>query len=352
MADTVIYGTAGNDTISANASGTSNGSLVLTVAGTIGENQLPMFNVLINGVIVRSSIVATADYFGNETQQVYVALPAGPINSVQIDYTNDPQNDDYRLDRNLIIHKVTLNGTDLPVTSAVYTRDGYTGPHNAENGATIDGQSDMNWGGELTWTGPAVTAAVAGPGGSTLIDTGLGIDTVTFSGTIASYNVGHTATGFSVTPDAGGATTYFGSVERLDFSDKSLAIDMDGNAGVAAKLLITLLGEEFLQDENLAGLFISYLDQGLSAETLAGGILDNADWQAYAGGSSNAAYVTEMYTNLAGFAPSDADFDYLVGLLDSGAITKAGMTLIAMEHEAVDIRMTGVMTTGLEYMEM
>ncbi|MES2784437.1 MAG: carbohydrate-binding domain-containing protein [Pseudomonadota bacterium] len=352
MADTVIYGTAGNDTISSTAAGTSNGSLILTVSGSSGENMLPQFDVLINGTVVRSQIMVTANDADLDTQQVYVALPAGPINSVRIDFTNDAQNDYSLGDRNIFIYKATLNGTDLPTSSAIYTRDGFTGPPGSPTAPSIAGQAEMYWGGELTWSGSLVSNAVAGAGGSRLIDGDTGIDTVTFGGASTGFNIGHTATGFSTQAALGGTTTYYGSVERLDFTDRNIAIDMDGNGGDAARLLITLAGEEYLADENLAGLFISYLDQGLSVEALAGAILAHPDWQALAGGSSNAAYVTEMYSNLAGFAPPPEEFNYLVGLLDSGALSQAAMTMIAMDHEAVDIRMTGVMNTGLEYIAM
>jgi hypothetical protein len=350
MADTVIYGTSGNDTIPATTAGTSNGSLILTLSGTIAQGELPMFNVLINGVVVRTGVVLTADSLQHETQQVYVALPEGTINSVQIDYTNDPQTDYTTQDRNIYIHSATLNGTNLPVASALYTRDGYTGPHNAEDGATMDGREDMNWGGEMTWSGSLVQNATAGSGGSILIDAGVGLDTVTFAQARSDYTIGHTSTGFSITPTAGGTTTFFGSVERLSFGDGThWAIDMDGSAGTAAKMMVTLLGQEFLANEALAGLFMFYLDQGMSAETLAGHVVASAEYQAYLGGSSNSAYVYEMYSNLAGSPPSNEDMNYLVGLLDSGAITKAGMTVIAMEHDVVELRTMGVMNGGLEY---
>lgn len=348
MADTVIYGTAGNDIIPSTAGGTSNGSLVLTIAGSTGENMYPMFDVLINGVVVRSQVVATALDSRLDTQQVYVALPAGPINSVSIDFTNDFQNDFTFGDRNIFVYEAKLNGTVLPINSAVYTRDGFTGPAGSPTAPVIAGQSEMYWGGELTWSGSLGTGG-ASAGGSRLIDAGTGIDTVTFAGTSTGFNIGNTATGFSTQGALGGTTTYYGSVERLDFTDRNIAIDMDGNAGTAAKMLITLLGQEFLQDENLAGLLLSYLDAGVSAGDLAAGVLANADYQAFAGGSSNVAYVNEMYTNLAGQAPSADERATLVGYLDRGEITKAGMTLIAMEHEAVQLRMAGVNETGLEY---
>ncbi len=353
MADTVIYGTSGNDIISANASGSSNGSLILTVSGTSGENMFPQFDVLINGAVVRSQIMVTANDSKLDTQQVYVALPAGPINSVRIDFTNDAQNDYSLGDRNIFIYKAMLNGTDLPPSSAIYTRDGFTGPPGSSTAPTIAGQGEMYWGGELTWSGSLVSNAVAGPGGSRLIDGDAGIDTVTFAGASTGFNIGHTATGFSTQAALGGTTTYYGSVERLDFTDRNIAIDVDGNAGTAAQMLVTLLGQEFLSDESLVGLLLSYLDQGVSAGDLAAGVLADASYQAYVAGSSgaltNVEYVNEMYSNLAGFAPSAGVRDELVGYLDRGEITQAGMTLIAMEHEAVEARLVGVMNNGIEY---
>jgi serralysin len=55
------------------------------------------------------------------------------------------------------------------------------------------------------------------------------------------------------------------SMERIQFSDKNYALDLDGNAGVAAKAIITCFGQDSLDSYMSAGLtfadyqFFAYL---------------------------------------------------------------------------------------------
>ena len=347
MADTVIYGTSGNDTIQANAAGVSNGSLILTLAGTPGENMWPTIDVLINGSIVRSSVIVSANDFDGYTQQVYVQLPGTVVNSVSIDLTNDAQQEYASGDRNIFIKDVNLNGTHLGVASALYTRDGFTGADFTEQGHVITGQEQMYWGGEMTWSGAQVSNAVAGSGGIRLIDGQNGIDTVAFAGTRAGAALSDQDNlGFAVTPSTGGAATYLGSVERLSFSDgNKVAIDMEGNAGVAAKMITTLLGANFLSNESVVGLVLGYLDQGISAVDFAQIAATHSSVTGLWGGTSNAAFVSNVWLNLAGSQISNTDLAFFTGLLDNGTFTRGTLTLAAMDVDIVGVRMANAGVT-------
>ncbi|HSH89498.1 MAG TPA: carbohydrate-binding domain-containing protein [Ramlibacter sp.] len=346
MADTVIYGTSGNDTIQANASGVSNGSLILTLAGTPGESMWPTFDVLINGSVVRSSVIVSANDFDGYTQQVYVQLPGTVVNSVSIDFTNDAQQEYASGDRNIFIKDVNLNGTHLGVASALYTRDGFTGADFTEQGHVITGQEQMYWGGEMTWSGSQVSNAVAGSGGVRLIDGQNGIDTVAFASARSAFVLDDTSLGFSVAPTGGGAATFLGSVERLSFSDgNKVAIDMEGNAGIAAKMITTLLGSNFLSNEGVVGLVMGYLDQGISAVDFAQIAATHSSVTGLWGGTSNAAFVSNVWLNLAGSQISSGDLAFFTGLLDDGTFTRGTLTLAAMDVDIVGIRMANAGVT-------
>ena len=350
--DTVILGTSGNDTIPAGGASTGNGALILTVDSTIAQGERATFDVLVNGVVVRSGISVTADHAEGDTQQVYVPMPAGTIDNLSIHYTNDPQTDYSTQDRNLFIESAKLNGTTLPVASAVYARDGFTGADNTEQGHIIQGRIDMNWGGTMTWSGSLTQNATPGAGGGVLIDGGTGLDTVTFAGARSGYTISHPAAGFVVTQTAGGATTTLGSVERLSFGDGTkVAIDMNGNGEVAAELVGALLGTSFLSNKAIVGTALSYLDSGVSAETLAGAAVETSGFYALAGGSSNADFVRFVYHNVVGYDPSPADLNTIVGFITSGAQTKASLAVIASELDLNEVHLVGagVFSGGIEY---
>ncbi|MDA9076369.1 hypothetical protein N9K17_05780, partial [Burkholderiaceae bacterium] len=95
-------------------------------------------------------------------------------------------------------------------------------------------------------------------------------------------------------------------VERLEFevAEESganrIALDIDGNAGTAAKIVGVLRGKEDLSNLKLIGALIYNLDAGMSYEDLLGVALDallGAD-------KTNEAIAELVYTNLVGESPT------------------------------------------------
>jgi hypothetical protein len=338
MADTFITGTNGNDFIQAPAGGA--GTLVLVVSGSTAQGIPPVFNVLVNGVVVLANVVATADHFAGATQQVVVPLAAGAaVTSVAIDYINDPQTD-FTEDRNLYLSSVTLDGTLLPLASGSYFRNGFTPPLDI-----IAGQTDMKWGGTLTFSGQVVANAVANAGGSVFIDGLAGTDTVNFSGLRSAFSINHTATDYTV---SGALSAHLTNVERAHFDDVSVALDMNGNGGTTAKLIAALFGKSFLDIKEYVGLGIRLLDGGMSEHDLAALAVATNQFTAVAGSTSNADFVRLVYHNVTGVnnAQTEAGF---VALLDSGAVTKADLGVLAAEHSLNQVNLVGVINTGIEF---
>ena len=338
MADTFINGTSGNDFIQVPAGGAN--SLVLVVAGSVAQGIPPIFNVLVNGVVVMANVVAAADHLAGATQQVVVPLAAGvPVTSVAIDYINDPQTD-FTQDRNLFVASVTLDGTSLALASGSYFRNGFTPPDNI-----IPGQADMKWGGTMTFSGAVVQNAVANAGGSVFIDGLTGIDTVNFSGLLSAFSITHTATDFTVT---GPQTVHLTNVERLHFDDNNVALDMSGNAGTTAKLIAALFGKSTLGNEIYVGLGIRLLDGGTSEHDLAALAVASNQFTAAAGSTSNTDFVRLVYHNVTGVDPNAQALASFVGLLDSGASTKADLAVLAAEHPLNQVNLVGV-ANGIEF---
>lgn len=335
MAD--INGTSGNDVLEPYGS-----SLWLSLSGTPAEGMWPSVNVLVNGVVVLSGISVTANHWAGQTQLVSVPIADGSnVTNVTIEYTNDAQASWASEDRNLFVTNVSLNGDVLPVTSAVYHRTG---------GTDIQGQSEMIWGGSLEFSGSVVANATPITGGTVSVDGMAGIDTVVLdASTRAQYTVTKTSTGHTAAEVGGSKVVTMSNIERLDFSNIDLALDMTGNAGTVAKLISALFGSAYLDTEQFVGIGLDMIDSGTNANAAAQMAIGTALFTSLAGSTSNTDFVELVYRNVMGHDPSQSELNQYVGMLDSGAQTKASLAVMAAESNQNAVHLVGYMDTGIEY---
>jgi len=181
--------------------------------------------------------------------------------------------------------------------------------------------------------------------GNDTLDGGAGIDTVNVGGALNAYSIKHTNTGITLS-DKGGATGLdtLINIERLTFTDTSLALDLDGNAGITAKILGAVFGKQSVQNKSFVGIGLSYLDAGWTYDNLAGLAL------AAAGATTKDQIVTLLWTNVIGSPPSAQDKAPFVALLENG------MSPGALAHLAADtayntnnINLVGLAQTGIEF---
>ncbi len=117
------------------------------------------------------------------------------------------------------------------------------------------------------------------------------------------------------------------SVERLHFTDKSYALDVDGNAGIAAKTIIATFGADSLGSYMFAAL--SVVDGGTTLDGLCELVVDLSLIENVIGSSTNGSFVDHVYENVVGIAPSSADHDTYTALLDNGTYTKSSLLALA-----------------------
>jgi FG-GAP-like repeat/RTX calcium-binding nonapeptide repeat (4 copies) len=165
-----------------------------------------------------------------------------------------------------------------------------------------------------------------------VINGGAGIDTAVFKGTRAN----HTTTD--------GTDTLI-NIERLKFSDVSVALDLDGNAGQVAKILGAVFGAKSLANKSYVGIGLAYIDGGMSYEALCALAMQAT------GTTSHAAIVNLLWKNVIGTPINAGDQAYFVGLLDSGMSTGTLTTLAADTFQnATNIGLFGLHQTGIEYL--
>ncbi len=175
-----------------------------------------------------------------------------------------------------------------------------------------------------------------------------GRDTVVYALARSAYTLARSGAGvFTIEkPNSAGSDTLL-NIERLRFSDTNLALDLDGNAGTTAKLLGVTFGKASVANPLFAGVGLSLLDAGMSYPDLM-----QAAINARLGGpSSNSAVIDLLFTNLYGRAPSAGEMGSLLPYLDGGAVTQAGLGVLAADSglNATNIGLVGLAQTGLEF---
>ena len=184
--------------------------------------------------------------------------------------------------------------------------------------------------------------------GTDEIDGGSDLDTVAFAGPREAYAVSFNGAWFKVAARPGSMATEGTSelrrVERVQFSDGGLALDLDGQAGQVARLLGAVFGADAVADQRLAGTGLSLLAQGMSYEALAAAAVS------FAGKATHADIVDLLWNNIAGTAIPAAERAYWVGLLDGGLSVGAFTAMVAdTSLNAANIDLTGLASSGLAY---
>ena len=200
--------------------------------------------------------------------------------------------------------------------------------------------------------GGAGKDVLTGYGGNDILNGNTSIDTAIYTGQPSEYTLqNHAYENWTVSHQNNGAdgTDTLIDIERIRFSDTSLALDLDGNAGNTAKLLGAVFGQETVSNKQFVGIGLNFLDNGTSYEAL----MQLAIIVALGADASNhTAVVNLLYENIAGFRPSPATTAQFVGLLDSGTYSVAELGILAAETalNQDNIDLVGLSQTGLEFL--
>ena len=196
-----------------------------------------------------------------------------------------------------------------------------------------------------------VNDTIKGQPGTDFFDGGLGLDTVVYNGPMERYSINKTGNRYVVSePTGSDDTDYLINIERLQFSNTKVALDMTGNAGEAARLIGALLGPSYVKDKALAGVVIGLLDQNYSTQTIATLGLGTSTYIGLAGSSSNEDFVKHVFKNVIGRPPAEAELQTYVGMLSAGT-SQAALAVMAADTEftAEKIGLTGLVLNGWEF---
>ena len=197
-----------------------------------------------------------------------------------------------------------------------------------------------------------VNDTIKGGPGIDFFDGGLGQDTVVYSGPQERYTINKSGNRYVVSePTGSDDTDYLVNIERLQFANGKVALDVEnGNAGEAAKLIGALLGPTYVKDKALAGIVINLLDQKYSSDTIANLGLATPMFLSMAGSSSNTDFVKQVFNNVVGRPPTPSESSTYVNMLDAGT-SQSALALMAAHTDlnAARINLVGLIQHGLEF---
>jgi serralysin len=136
-------------------------------------------------------------------------------------------------------------------------------------------------------------------------------------------------------------------IERVEFSDYGIALDSEGNAGEAAKLLGVLIGADSLSDRGLVAAVLDYADTGLDLEAMLTIGLDLLLGES----PSGSAVVNLLHQALTGVGASPALLADYGGRIDRGDMSAVELSLLAAETDlnSANLDLVGISSNGLAY---
>jgi hypothetical protein len=158
-------------------------------------------------------------------------------------------------------------------------------------------------------------------GGDDLIDGGAGIDTSAYEGDRALFVVTHVGVdAFSVADTVTMSTDALVDVERLQFDDGRVAIDIDGTNGAGA--VYRIYQAAFDRTPDIGGLtfWVEKADLGMTTIDIAARFMDSDEFRALYGSSAPDpdTFVEQVYGNVLHRTADTGGLDYWLGQIADG----------------------------------
>lgn len=159
------------------------------------------------------------------------------------------------------------------------------------------------------------------PGAGTKVNGTSATDIAYFAGKAADYTIAHGADGSLTVKSIANAeiTSTLGSIERIQFSDTTLAYD--GSTSGGAGEIYRLYQAAFNRKPDAVGLgfWIKARDGGTSLDAIAGSFIGSTEFKTlYGANISNDQYVTQLYSNVLHRAPDSTGKAFWVKALEGG----------------------------------
>nr|WP_315252175.1 DUF4214 domain-containing protein [uncultured Duganella sp.] len=242
-----------------------------------------------------------------------------------------------------------LLSTTLASGGDYYIKINDAAPHSSSGKGVYQLFAGMSSNGGVSLSGTPASDAWSGTGGNDFINGGGGLDTVSYQGNSGDYKINVSAVGAQVVDSLGrDGNDSLINVERLQFADKMVALDVDGVAGMAYRVYQAAFDRA--PDPAGVGYWIAQMDKGASLYDVANSFIRSQEFQdKHGAGISNKDLVTAFYTNVLHRTPDQTGQNYWIGLLNNHQVDAADV-LASFSTSAENVaQLTGVLSHGISY---
>lgn len=149
-------------------------------------------------------------------------------------------------------------------------------------------------------------------------------DIITFVGSYRDHTITRSGTQFVVIDKTGKQTTIPANIQRVQFSDGIIGLDIEGTSGQGYRLYQAAFNRK--PDLSGLGYWIDKIDNGLSYYDVAWNFINSEEFKRlYGNNVSNRDFITALYANVLHRAPDEAGFTYWNNLLTNNGITRHAM---------------------------
>ena len=198
--------------------------------------------------------------------------------------------------------------------------------------------------------GTAAKDTLTAAAGNNAIDGQGDIDTVVYAGPRANYTIAKETWGYGVTDKVGnGGHDAVINVERLQFDDTAVALDINGAAGQAFRLYQAALDRP--AESAGLGFWIYQLDRGLSLDDMVQDIINTQPEfiQKYGSNPTDSEFVNLLYANVLHRAPDAAGYDFWVKALTNHDTTHVGIVKFFSESPENQAQVIGSIQNGITF---
>ena len=192
---------------------------------------------------------------------------------------------------------------------------------------------------------------IGGGGADTMVGMGGGQDTAIFSGQLSAYTIQNEGPdgwfNVKVTFSNGASnTSLLSGIDRLQFDDAKVALDIDGDAGMAYRLYQAAFGRT--PDLSGLGYQINALDTGMSLAQVAANFIASPEFQGKYGNVDNTQFITLLYENVLHREPDPDGLQFHLGELANNQ-SRADVLTHFSESPENQANVIGLIEDGILY---
>jgi hypothetical protein len=185
--------------------------------------------------------------------------------------------------------------------------------------------------------------------GSHAIDGGNGVDIALYQGARAAFQLTAGQSGLTVTAADGTIHDTLVNVERVQFSDLSLAFDIDGTAGQAYRLYQAAFDRA--PDHVGLGFWIKMMDGGQTLDQVSAAFVSSQEFTSmYGANASDSQFVEALYQNVLHRQAESGGFDFWMAAIEEHGVSRAEVLSHFSESQENQAQVIGSIQDGISFM--